>query len=201
MDQATCAVYHFIEWQKYIYQWQRCEGETDHDLLLQFPIRSKKKKKKQHLKWGIVLYWPQSVSSHRENVQYARLPVQPWSSWTCVIREQRISTCKPWVKLIVKSNHPALHFWPQLQKKAIINIQTKHEIFCLLQCSLCWNWQKHEQPAHLAIKDWETSYCIGANSTLHQTRKLGSCIIHPWMIPWAIVELSDWGPKCKSIIY
>lgn len=41
------------------------------------------------------------------------------SSWTCVMRERRISACKPWVKLIVKSNHTAVRFWPQLQKKRL----------------------------------------------------------------------------------
>lgn len=55
------------------------------------------------------------------------------SSWTCVIRERRIKPCKPWVKLIVKSNHTAVRFWPQLQKNAFINIQAQHEIFSLLQ--------------------------------------------------------------------
>lgn len=32
-------------------------------------------------------------------------------------------------------------------------------------------------------------------------QKTWSCIIHPWMVPWATVDLSDWGPKCKRVIY
>lgn len=116
------------------------------------------------------------------------------SSWTCVIRERRIRPCKPWVKLIVKSNHTAVRFWPQLQKNAFINIQAQHEIFSLLQCSLCRNWQKHEQQP---INDWETSYCIVANGALRQTRKLSwPCIIHSW----TILQLSDWRPKHKRIL-